>query len=58
MNRIPPSKRIQKQIDELLKGNWTDSDDLVTRLIHLGAQHLAQEMLEEEVTDYLGRGHY
>ena len=58
MNRIPPSKRIQKQIDELLKGNWKDSDDLVTRLIHLGAQHLAQEMLEEEVTDYLGRGHY
>ena len=58
MNRIPPSERIQKQIDELLEGNWKDSDDLVTRLIHLGAQHLAQEMLEEEVTDYLGRGHY
>ena len=58
MNRIPPSERIQKQIDALLEGNWSDGEDLVTKLILLGAQHLGQEMLEQEVTDYLGRGHY
>jgi len=58
MNRIPPSERIQKQIDALLEGEWTDGEDLVTKLILLGAQHLGQEMLEQEVTDYLGRGHY
>ena len=58
MNRIPPSERIQKQIDALLKGEWANGDELVTKLILLGAQHLGQEMLEQEVTDYLGRGHY
>jgi len=58
MNRIPPSERIQKQIDALLEGEWANGDELVTKLMHLGAQHLAQEMLEQEVTDYLGRGHY
>jgi len=58
MNRIPPSERIQKQIDALLEGNWTDGEDFVTKLILLGAQHLGQEMLEQEVTDYLGRSHY
>jgi len=54
MNRIPPSERIQKQIDALLEGEWANGDELVTKLILLGAQHLGQEMLEQEVTDYLG----
>jgi putative transposase len=58
MNRIPPSERIQQQINALLEGDWTDGENLVTQLIRLGAQHLGQEMLEQEVTDYLGRGHY
>ena len=58
MNRIPPSEQIQKQIDALLEGEWANGDELVTKLILLGAQHLGQEMLEQEVTDYLGRGHY
>jgi putative transposase len=58
MNRIPPSERIQKQIDALLDGEWANGDELVTKLILLGAQHLGQELLEQEVTDYLGRGHY
>lgn len=58
MNRIPPSERIQKQIDDLFHGNWQTKEDLVGKLIMLGTQHLAQEMLEQEVTDYLGRGHY
>jgi len=54
MNRIPPSEQIQKQIDALLEGDWANGDELVTKLILLGAQHLGQEMLEQEVTDYLG----
>ena len=58
MNRIPPSEKIQKQIDALLEGEWANGDELVTKLILQGAQHLGQEMLEQEVTDYLGRGHY
>ena len=58
MNRIPPSERIQKQIDDLFHGNWESKEDLIGKLIMLGTQHLAQEMLEQEVTDYLGRDHY
>ena len=58
MNRIPPSERIQKQIEALLQGDWEDKEDLVTKLLMLGTQRLAQEMLEQETTDYLGRDHY
>ncbi len=58
MNRIPPSERIQKQIEELLQGTWADQEEMVNKLLMLGAQRLAQEALEQEVTDHLGRGHY
>jgi len=58
MNRIPPSEQIQKQIEALLQGNWTDKEDLVTKLLMLDTQRLAQEMLEQETTDYLERDHY
>ncbi len=58
MDRIPPSQRIQQQIDALLNGDWAKGDDPVSHLLRLGAQRLAQEMLEQEVTDYLGREHY
>jgi putative transposase len=58
MNRIPPSEKIQKQIEALLQGDWINTEDLITKLIRLGTRHLAQEMLEQETTDYLGRGHY
>jgi len=58
MNRIPPSERIQQQIDTLLKGDWANGEDPVSHMLRLGAQRLAQEMLEQEVSDYLGRDHY
>ncbi len=58
MNRIPPSERIPQQIDALLKGNLADAEDLISQLLLFGAQRLAQEMLEQEISDYLGRDHY
>jgi len=42
MNRIPPSKRIQKQIEALLQGDWESKEDLVPKLLMLGTQRLAQ----------------
>jgi transposase-like protein len=42
----------------LLQGDWEDKEDLITKLLILGTQRLAQEMLEQETTDYLGRDHY
>jgi transposase-like protein len=49
---------VRQRIAELL-ADGTDSDEgMVTTIIRLGVERLIQEMLEEEVKDYLGREHY
>ncbi len=56
MERIPPSQKIGKKLNELLSHGL--SEDVMTAIIRLGIERLVQEMLEQEVTDYLGREHY
>ena len=60
MERIPPSQKIRQRIDELLRVGMDEADEgeITTRVIRLGVERLIQEMLEEEVKDYLGRDHY
>jgi transposase-like protein len=59
MKKIPPSERIRKQIEALFAGEgWQDQVDLISKVLYLGAQQLAQEVLEQEVTGHLGRGYY
>jgi putative transposase len=58
MKRIPPSQKIRHQIDQLLRGGPDGEEDVTTMVIRLGIERLVQEMLEQEVTDYLGREHY
>lgn len=59
MNRIPPSEQVRKQIAALLEqGEWETGEDLLSQLVLLGAQQVAQGALEQEVTDHLGREHY
>jgi transposase-like protein len=58
MNRIPPSRQIDKKIKELLKQGLDGEDDITTVIIRLGVERLVQEMVEQEVTDYLDRAHY
>jgi putative transposase len=58
MDRIPPGQGIRQKIDELLQAGWQGEEDLSTMLLRLGAQRLAQELLEQEVTDFLGRARY
>jgi len=58
MKRIPPSERIHQRIEELVQGGWEGEGDLSTILLRLGAQRLAQELVEQEVTDFLGRARY
>ena len=59
MTRVPPSERIGKEIEELLsKGLLEHEGDLTSALVRLGAQRLLQELLEQELTEFLGRGHY
>ena len=58
MERIPPSQKIGKKVDELLRHGLNGEGDVTTAIIRLGVERLVQEMLEEEVTDYLEREHY
>lgn len=58
MKRIPPSQRIGKKINELLNHGLDREEDITTVIIRLGIERLIQELLEQEVTDYLEREHY
>jgi putative transposase len=58
MQRIPPSERIRKQLDELLNEGLEGQGNLLSTLVHVGAQLVVQEMLERETTEELGRAHY
>jgi putative transposase len=58
MNRIPPSQRIGKKTEELLKQGLDGEGDVTSLVIRLGIERVVQEMVEQEVTDYLEREHY
>lgn len=58
MTRIPPSQKIREAVQQLLGGGLSEDGDITSKLLRLGAQRLAQELLEQEVVDFLGRGHY
>jgi transposase-like protein len=58
MSRIPPSQQIQQQIQQLLARGVEGDGSVVTELLTLGAQRVVQELLEQEVTTFLGREHY
>jgi len=57
MKRIPASQKMRKELEELLNGR-ADKRSLLSELIKKGAAIILQELLEEEVTEFLGRGHY
>lgn len=60
MERIPPSQKIRQRINDLLHQGIDEAaeGEITTTVIRLGIERLIQEMLEEEVKDYLGRDHY
>ncbi len=58
MSRIPPSQQIQEHIHQLLARGLAGEGSVVTALWTLGAQRVVQELLEQEVTAFLGREHY
>ncbi len=58
MNKIPPSLRIKQAIHELLAAGLQGDINVLSELLRLGAQRLVQEILEQEVIDFLGRDHY
>ena len=58
MNRIPPSQKIGKKLETLLTQGLDGEGNVTSALIRLGVERLVQELLEQEVTDYLEREHY
>ncbi len=58
MPRVAPSQRIREEIARVLSDGVQGKVDVTSTLLRLGAQRLAQELLEEEVTDFLGRERY
>jgi putative transposase len=58
MEKILPSEKVSKEITELLESDEIGSKDFFTKLIHLSIRKVLQELLEQEVQDYLGRDYY
>ena len=55
-----PSTRLSREIAALLATGpeGEHADDFMSLLIRKGSQKLIQEIMEQEVADYLGRGYY
>jgi transposase-like protein len=58
MDRVPPSQQIVKKLNDLLSQGLKGESDVTTSIVRLGIERLVQELLEQEVTDYLEREHY
>jgi len=57
MNRIPPSQEIGKKTEELLRQGLDGEADVTSLVIRLGIERVVQELVEQEVTDYLEQEH-
>ena len=55
MRKLPPSQKMRKEIEEILKGVPEDLDnrDILEEIIRKGAAIVLQEMFEQEVTEFL-----
>jgi len=58
MKKIPPSERISKEIEDILQNGMPEDEDLLSTLIRKSVKKLIQEVIEQEVHDYLGRGYF
>ena len=58
--RIPPSKRIDNEINELRYnlGEEAQPKDFFGKLVKLAMRRIVQEALESEVNEFTGRDYY
>ncbi len=56
--RIAPSERIRQLLEGYLQGGYEQSEQPVSEFVRLAVRLIAQEALEQEVTDFLGRERY
>lgn len=57
MKKVPPSKRIRKELREILEQGVREGN-LLSEFLLKGMQLMMQELLEAEVTEFLQREHY
>jgi putative transposase len=57
MEKVAPSERFRRELDEVLEGVGGEEDPIET-VGRLGARLILQQALEDEVTGFLGRGRY
>ena len=57
MKRIPPSRRMKQEVEEVFTG-WETEGHPLDNFTKLGARYMLQVAVEQEVEDYLGRAHY
>jgi transposase-like protein len=57
MASIAPSERFRRELDDVIDGIDADGDPLET-LGRLGARLILQQALEDELSEFLGRGRY
>ena len=61
MKRVPPSVRMKEDVDRLLAGEPVPVEGTVEPLrgfVQQLARYILQVHIEEEATEFLGRGHY
>lgn len=56
-NNLPPSEQMRKRLFDLLDGK-TQTEEFLSELIRQNSERFIQQVLEEEVTEFLGRERY
>jgi transposase-like protein len=57
MASIAPSERLRRELEDVIGGAGEELDP-IEAIGRLGARLILQQALEEELTDFLGRGRY
>ena len=55
---IAPSQKLQQGLQEMLNQGYAQDDPLASQFLKLAAQMVVQQVLEQEVADYLGQERY
>lgn len=58
MRRVAPSSIVREEIDRLLAGGVEEGTNILSALAELGLRYVAQQALEQDQEDHLGRGRY
>jgi putative transposase len=58
MRKVPPSTVLREEISRALSGGVERDANILSALAELGFRYVVQQGLEQEQTDFLGRGHY